>query len=105
MNPVYIVVLALVLASLVEGFTEYIFGTAFEKFTKLQPYKWLLMYISLIVGIGLMFYYQLDLIALIANMAGASLPVTPVGLVLSGLVIGRGANYANDFVTRWLGSK
>lgn len=102
MTAIWVVVLALVLATLVEGFTEYIFGTAFDKFPKLTPYKWLLMYLSLIVGVVVCFYYAIDLVALIANNAGASLPNTPVGIVFSGLIVGRGADYINDFVSRWI---
>ena len=100
-NLVWIVVLALVLATLVEGFVEYVFGTAFDKFPKLSAYKWTLMYVSLVVGVALAFFYSIDLIALIANNAGGDLAITWVGIALSGLIIGRGANYINDFVSRW----
>lgn len=101
-SVVWVVVLALVLATLVEGFTEYIFGTLFDKVPKLVNFKWVLMYVSLLVGVALAFYYKIDLIALIANNAGGDLSITPVGIILSGLIVGRGANYINDFVSRWL---
>lgn len=97
----WVILLATVLATLVEGFVEYVFGTLFDKVPKLLAYKWALMYVSLAIGVALTFYYQLDLIALVANVAGAQLASTPVGIALSGLIIGRGANYINDFVTRW----
>lgn len=103
LNSVFwIVVLALVLATVTEGFVEYIFGTVCDKFPKLTPYKWLLMYVSLILGVLLAFFYNIDLIALIANNAGGNLAISWVGVVLSGLAIGRGANYLNDFVSKWL---
>jgi len=51
----WVVVLALVLATLTEGFVEYIFGTLFDKLPKLSAHKWALMYISLLVGVGLAF--------------------------------------------------
>lgn len=101
-SVVWVVVLALVLATLVEGFVEYIFGTLFDKVPKLAGYKWALMYLSLLVGVGLAFYYAIDMVSLIANNAGGAVAVTPVGIILSGLIIGRGANYINDFVSRWL---
>lgn len=97
----WVVVLALVLATLVEGFVEYIFGTLFDKIPALSAHKWALMYISLIAGVAVAFYYGIDLISLIANNAGGQLSNTPVGILLSGLIIGRGANYINDFVSRW----
>lgn len=99
----WVVVLALVMATLVEGFVEYVFGTAFDKSPKLIPYKWMLMYISLIVGVAVAFYYSIDLIALIANNAGGNIAITPVGIIFSGFIIGRGANYISDFVGRWFG--
>ena len=97
----WVVVLAVVLATLVEGFVEYVFGTAFDKVPKLAAHKWLLMYVSLLAGVLLAFFYSIDLVALIANNAGGSLAVSWVGILLSGLIIGRGANYINDFVSRW----
>jgi hypothetical protein len=98
---VWVVVLAIVLATLVEGFVEYILGTLFDKLPKLAGYKWTLMYVSLLVGALLAFYYSIDLIALIANNAGGNMQASWVGNLFSGLIIGRGANYINDFVSRW----
>lgn len=100
-SVVWWVVLALVLATLVEGFVEYVFGTLFDKVPALSAYKWTLMYVSLVVGVAVAFYYSIDLVALIANNAGGSLAVSWVGILFSGLIIGRGANYINDFVSRW----
>ena len=101
-SVVWIVTLALILATLVEGGIEYIFGTVFDKIPVLKDYRWLLMYVGLLAGVALSFYYAIDLIALAANLAGATQTTTPVGVVLTGLVIGRGANYLHDFVSRWL---
>ena len=101
-SVVWIVTLSLILATLVEGGIEYIFGTVFDKVPVLKDYRWLLMYVGLLAGVALSFYYAIDLIALAANLAGATQTTTPVGVVLTGLVIGRGANYLHDFVSRWL---
>lgn len=96
------------LAFLAESMVEYIFGEPFNHFPKLESWKWLLMYISASVGIILGFYYKLDLVYLIAYVAGelAGLPttmtVTPVGMILTGLAIGRGANYVHQFISEYL---
>ena len=74
----------------VEGFTEFIFGTLFEKIPALSPYDWTLKYISLAVGLSLAFYYDLDVATV------ALLPHTPVGVVITGLALGRGGNFVNN---------
>lgn len=96
------------LAFLTESLVEYLFGTPMDKLPKLCPYRWLLMYISVGVGVGLALFYQLDLIAIIAQASGVALDLTastPVGMVLTGLGIGRGANYLSQFVSTYLKPK
>lgn len=91
-----IVTAALALAFLCESMTEYLFGAVVAHTPKLEPFRWLLMYIALLAGVGLAFYYQLDLIAIILGES------RPVGFLLSGLVIGRGANFLHDFISRYI---
>jgi hypothetical protein len=88
---------ALFLAFSTESLTEYLFGTLADKITALKPYKWLLMYVAAIVGVGLCFWYQLDLVELIRG-GEATWP----GMLLSGLSVGRGANYINDLVSKYI---
>lgn len=99
--------LSFLLSFLIESGTEYIFGTPMNKIKTLQPFTWLLMYISMAAGVGLCFYYKLDLIALLptwlAELTKEStlyLP-TPVGMVLSGLAIGRGSNYLHQVMSKF----
>ncbi len=84
------------LAFLCESMTEYIFGTPFDKFPKFQPFKWALMYVSAGLGIGIAHFYQLDLVALIGQTGP-----TWVGVTLTGLGIGRGANFVHQFVAQY----
>ena len=79
-----------------EGTVEYILGTLFDKLEKLTPYKWTLMYASLGLGIFLAFYYALDIVVMFGK------PETPVGIVLTGIVMGRGANFVNDVWNKYL---
>lgn len=95
------------LAFLTETLVEYIFGSPMDKIEKLKQYKWMLMYISAGVGIGLALFYQLDLIAVISHFTPVQTVValdnpTVVGEVLTGLVLGRGANYLSDFLSKYL---
>src|SRR5512139_495809 len=90
---------------LVEASVEYVFGTIFDKIPKLVPYKWVLMYVSLLVGIGVAFYYGFDLIALIAQSMDVKFDATWVGMVFSGLVIGRGSNFLHQFVSKFFPAK
>jgi len=88
------------LAFLCESMTEYILGTPFDKFPVLSQFKWALMYVSAGVGVGLAFHYQLDMISMIGQTAP-----TWVGLALTGLGIGRGANFVHQFVDQYFPSK
>jgi hypothetical protein len=95
------------LAYLAESLTEYLFGIPFDKIPKLTPFKWTLMYLSAGVGVGMAVFYKLDLVSLLAEviseMVGvvSPIPVTVVGFVLTGLGIGRGANWMHDFVSKY----
>ena len=85
-----------------EGTIEFIFGTLFDKVAKLTPYKWALMYLSLALGVFFAFFYELDLVYILAQATGATaVTVSWVGLAASGVIIGRGANFVNDIWTRF----
>lgn len=102
MNPLEILAIAFALAFLAESLVEYIFGTLFDKVPKLEPYKWALMYVALLVGVGMAFYYSLDLIALISQELGGVVPVSWFGILMTGLIVGRGSNFLHEFVSKFL---
>lgn len=97
MDTMKIIMLAFALAFLSESMVEYVLGTVFNKVQKINPFSWLLMYVSLGVGVGLAFAYKLDLLALITGEGG-----TIYGIILSGAAVGRGANYLHDFVSKYI---
>jgi len=76
----------LLLSTLIEGTLTYIFG---ENTETSRPW---LRYVSLVLGIVAAIAYQIDIPA----MAGLVAVNAYVGYVVSGLIIGRGANYIND---------
>ena len=61
----------------------------------------LLRYVSALVGILLCIAYRADLLALVGLITTTPL----VGYIITGIVIGRGANYLHDLVGRWGGGQ
>ena len=98
-----VLVIVFLLTFLIEAFTEYIFGTVFDKVPKLQPFKWLLMYLAMVFGVLLCFFYKIDLISILAK--ALNIPeyanVTAVGIILSGLSVGRGSNFLHQLVSQF----
>jgi hypothetical protein len=94
---------ALALAFVAEGMTEYIFATwidlAAAKWPQIKDAK-PLKYIAAVVGVWFSFSYSLDLIAAMLGVA----PDPPwIGILLTGLMLGRGSNYIHDFAQQYLG--
>lgn len=85
MEPVSIIGI-LLLSTLIEGTLTYIFG---ENSETSRPW---LRYVSLALGVGAAVAYKIDIPAI----AGLVAVNGYVGYVVSGLIIGRGANYIND---------
>jgi len=78
------IVVCLLFGFLAESLVEYAFSDWVGEWTK---------YVSLAVGVALSFAYRLDLIA---ALTGLSVPIA--GYILTGFIVGRGANYINDVV-------
>jgi len=80
-----------------EGTVEYLLGVPMDKIEKLKPYKWVLMYPSMALGIFVCSYYKVDVVYLLAAQLGiAGVAIGPVGISFTGILIGRGANFVND---------
>lgn len=90
--------LIFVLAFLVEALVEYFLGTPFEKVEKLKPWRWLLQYIALAVGILGAINYRFDLIAVLGDYFGVEIETTWFGIITTGAVIGRGSNFVHDII-------
>lgn len=100
-----ILLVILLLAFLVESLVEYFAGQLFQRVPVLQPYSWALMYIAAIVGVAGAFVYRFDLLYLLAQFAEVPLQSSSFGIALTGLAIGRGANYIHDLTTRFFVKK
>lgn len=79
------------LAILVEGTITHLFGESSE-----ESHKPWLRYVSIVFGIGVAIAYQVDLLASLGLPAVYPL----IGWIATGLIIGRGSNYVNDFVSK-----
>lgn len=77
----------MVLATLVEGTITYLFGEG-------EGRKWL-RYVSLVLGVSASLAYKIDILGAYFGLQAVS-PI--VGYIVSGVIIGRGANYANDLI-------
>lgn len=77
-----------ILAFLCESLTEYLFDNS-----KLKPYQ---KYLAMAFGVLLTIGFDADFFQQILGME-TSVPY--LGHVLTGLVVGRGANYLHDFAT------
>lgn len=86
-----IIVGAFLLATFVEGLITYLLGKTDEY---AGPREWI-KYLSLALGVVVSLLYRVDILA--ATGLVAIHPI--VGYVVSGLIIGRGSNYLNDFVS------
>jgi hypothetical protein len=99
-------IIIFVLAFLVETLVEFLIGTPMEKFPALKPYKWMTMFVAIAVGIMGAFVYQFDVIYLIAGYLGVlTIPISPFGLIITGIAIGKGSNYIHDLVRKVTGAK
>lgn len=90
MNPFSAFTGALLLATFVEGTVEYFFSEA----TWAKNY---LKYISLVLGVVVALAYNVDILAALGLVAHYAF----IGSVVSGIMIGRGGNYLNDFITHF----
>ena len=91
----------LLLAALAEGLVTYFVTPWLKPEGREDLPEWrgmVLRYVGAVVGVALAVLYGVDLL----RLAGLVSPVPYVGSVLTGLLIGRGANFVNDFVDRWL---
>lgn len=97
----------LLLAVVVEAIVEYFIKPAVKpnpEAATMQPepaVDWrgmALRWVSALIGVGLCALYRADLLALL----GLQCPLPVAGWVLTGLLIGRGSNFVNDFASRFL---
>ena len=105
--------LAYLVTFIIEAIVEYAVGQPFDRFEKLKPYKWLLVYVAAGAGIGLALFYKIDIVAVgakyLSNAAKIETSIvcdyTAVGAVLTGLLMGRGSNYLHQFVQKFFPKK
>jgi hypothetical protein len=99
----YLVIILFLAFLVTEGTVEYFLGQLFQHVPRLNSYQWALMYVSAIVGVLLALFYRLDLIALLSQYLQMQPVIVAgsVGEVLTGLAIGRGANFVHDLMDRF----
>ena len=99
----------MILATLVESLVEYLVRPLVKPplqvrpvlIAEEQPTTWqdlVLRYVAAAVGIALCILYKADLL----EMVSITSPWPYVGNIITGIIIGRGANFVHDFASRWL---
>ena len=103
-NPAMAILGIFLMAGLVEALIEYLVAPWLKpEGVTLTPSAelirtMLLRYSAAAVGIVMCIAYDVDLLKLVGLTSGWPL----IGDVSTGLLIGRGANFVNDFAERWL---
>jgi hypothetical protein len=103
------------MATIINRVVEFFAGQAFDKISFLQPYKWTLIYVAAICGIGGCFLYGFDLLYLLGNYLAVELPSgvnlpkfaqpTWYGMLLTGFAVGMGAGFINDLMDKFFKPK
>lgn len=83
----------ILLAVFVEGFIQYFVSNPEKK----QPW---LKYVSAVIGVVVAIAYKADLIAILGLTSSLPYVGGYVGQVITGIIISRGSNYLNDFISR-----
>jgi hypothetical protein len=88
------------LALIVESFAEYVFGMPFDKVRRLRRYRWTLRYFAMALGVLVAAGYGLDFMPPLLGVTPQ-----PVGILLTGLMIGRGSNFAHEVLAAFGGGR
>ncbi len=78
------------LALFIEGTITYLYGDS----KKPRP---VLKYVALVAGVLLAIAYKVDLL----TMVGLTSSMPMVSYIITGVILGRGSNYLNDFITSY----
>jgi hypothetical protein len=91
-------------AGAVEAVVEYLLGLPFDL---IQKPGWkaakpmILAYASALAGVALAFVYRFDFFNILAGLFLMAVPVTAAGMIFTGAIIGRGANFVHQFVSKF----
>jgi len=92
------VLTVVLLATLLESTVEYVLGLWWQPW-KPEVRKSIIQILTLVLGIGIAWFAQLDLL----KLAGVEIPV--VGVLLTGGLIGRGSDVVHQFIQKWVTPK
>ena len=81
----------LALGILVHQVVEAVIAPFYDKIPALEPYKWTQIYWQFVVGVIVSFSLALDVLPVILMQFGVNRPPSTVGVALTGLLIGGGA--------------
>ena len=97
-------VLITALAFICETIVEALFGRIIDHFPILTPYKWVTVYIAVIVGIVGAFVYKFDILFLLGLFVESPVEITNFGITITGISIGMGASYIHQIISKFFPS-
>jgi hypothetical protein len=97
MSQISPILTILALATITEALVEYLVRPLLDN-TAQDVRRAALRYTATLIAVILCVVYRADLLVLM----GLSSPIPVAGRIVTGLLIARGSNWLNDFVTRWL---
>ncbi len=89
------------LAFLVETLVEFLAAPLFDHLPALTGVKWAQMYLAVAAGIAGAFVYRFDLLYLLGGFLGVNIACNAFGVAITGIAIGKGANYLHDVVSKY----
>ena len=96
LSPLAALSLLIALSVVLNRVVEYAVGKPLDKiserYEKVKPFRWLVMYVALALGIYAAITYDLDLLSI--EVFG--LPPSLLGKILTGVILSGGANLLND---------
>lgn len=91
------------LATFIEGTVKYVADPLSDVAkARLRPFK---PYITMALGVGLAFNFHLDILRMFGLTEVVYSPLLFINYIITGVVIGRGSNYLNDFVSKLRGAE
>lgn len=88
------------LGATVEGIVEFLIGSWLDNGDDAYKPKWKKMlpqYLALAIGVGVAVLFTVDLF----SVFGLEPQIPILSQALTGVLIGRGSNYINDFISKW----
>lgn len=106
MSTLAVLLIILLLAFLIETLIEFLFGTIAGFFPRWKPEpetrKSIIQLCAIGAGLAGAFLFHFDVLFLAGQEAELKdIPLTPYGMAITGIAIGKGSNYIHQIISRF----